>query len=537
MIKIQNIFKNLFIGLLIIFCRLSYADTLISSIEIVDSNRSYIFSESINDLGEFEITVSLKDNWRVFKNSSQIILVGRSISGNRHIDLWFLPTKEAILKVVTNIPKNISNDNLKSAFWVLNKEMTIAERWFALVALESIGESLSMAANHDLFFKESIKRQQMDLLDLEYRMQKLKENSPKDPKIEIGIRTILSGWKEIYDSIDTENSSSIWAYAAGDVAVLWFGGKIIAGLGYIIGKVGNVFIEKYALSQNQLYQQLLRLINNLKLKINNKINRISSRYKIDLPEPINKIKQNFIITQLSIREQVVQFIKAQENKSIIAKALIKTFNEIIAVTKSGFGQSKYVAMTQSMQIISEASARPEDLFDPNPIIMTKKLINDKEFIQNFTYMTNETFWMASIVSRYQSSFTKRVMLCGILAAIDSAFTNLVIKGNVDRGRVMLDSSWEIFVGNLQAQIDVPAIKYFEELAKKDLNPKLKFIGYAFALVDQGVGYFAYAKSSEYYTKKLASENDNSGRSSDLSTTAPSNNQLNLKLIPILAPID
>ena len=82
----------------------------------------------------------------------------------------------------------------------------------------------------------------------------------------------------------------------------------------------------------------------------------------------------------------------------------------------------------------------------------------------------------------------------------------------------------MFIGNLQTQTDVAALKYFEKLATKQKNPKLKLVGYAIALVDQFSGYVAYSKASTAVSSPAPTK------------AKPDDLKLQVKMIPILAEV-
>ena len=61
------------------------------------------------------------------------------------------------------------------------------------------------------------------------------------------------------------------------------------------------------------------------------------------------------------------------------------------------------------------------------------------------------------------------------------------------------------VGNIETQLDLKALNYFETMAEKSANPKLKLLGYAAAFIDDGVGYWAYEKVTNRYERVKAKD--------------------------------
>jgi hypothetical protein len=96
----------------------------------------------------------------------------------------------------------------------------------------------------------------------------------------------------------------------------------------------------------------------------------------------------------------------------------------------------------------------------------------------------------------------RFLANGFVGMTNSTTINLVIKDEENYERVALDTGWEMFVGNAQVQLDLKALEHFEKLAQKKNNPKIKLLGYAIALIDQGIGYFSYSKASEKIEKNI-----------------------------------
>jgi hypothetical protein len=521
---------------LLLLCRPStlWADS--TPTEIYEDGRHWILNEYTNEMGEHEVSIAIREDWAIFPDSYYTVLIGRSINGTKKIDIWFIPSAEGILKVVKT-PKAHQQSLWTSARWVIQNEMNVADRWFAWVAINYLGRSMSIAVSHDYTFFEQIKREELNLLDLEYRLETLSKKKPNDPLLKAGYQIIYTGWQSIQSKIHTEKSQSIWMYAAGDVALAWLGAKLIQSVGRWLGAAGTQFIEKYSLTQSEMYKALQGFLERWHSKVNDKVDSLKLKLTSKKTPLIETKAGHWVYTHLPTPVQVSTMVTALETKSAIARTVGKVFSELLTTVKSGLSEAKYIALTQSLQIAGELAARPEDLFDPNPIVMTKKMSQDKDFVQNFLYMSNETFWMAAIASRFQSSLKKRFALCGLLAATDSTFMNLVVKGNVDSGRVAVDSGWEILVGNLQTQIDISSLRYFEGLALRKGNPKLKLLGYVVALVDQGLGYYGYAKASHYYEHQFL-------RSPQKPLTPPNSEELptpsgpiqvaSLKLIPVFS---
>jgi hypothetical protein len=176
-----------------------------------------------------------------------------------------------------------------------------------------------------------------------------------------------------------------------------------------------------------------------------------------------------------------------------------------------------LALTQSLQVAVEVAARPEDLFDTNPIVMAEKLGNDEDFVQNLAYMTNESFWMAGIARHFGAGRLKAFAYAGMLAVTDSIAMNLLIKGEANPVRIAADTAWESIVGNLQTTVvDSSSLRFFEGLSIRRNNPKLVLIGYAIAVTNQAAGYFAYAK----FTQAIEKNGSGTSKQDDTKSLSP-----------------
>ncbi|MBY0415754.1 MAG: hypothetical protein K2Q18_16390, partial [Bdellovibrionales bacterium] len=113
-------------------------------------------------------------------------------------------------------------------------------------------------------------------------------------------------------------------------------------------------------------------------------------------------------------------------------------------------------------------------------------------IENVGFMAADTILMTG-VSKSLKTTKAKFMASGAVALTNSSIMNFAIKDEADVKRVAFDTAWESVVGNTQVQLDLKALEYFEKLALKKGNPKIKLLGYVMVLVDQGIGYASYSK--------------------------------------------
>ncbi len=501
-----------------------FQKTLPRNFDFNDQNRIYSIEEKINDLGEYEVVVSLKKENLILPDISQELFIGRSLTLSQKVEIWFIPSENGVFKPIPN-PVETQGDLVRGVKYILDKELQNADQWFTWLALKYIGQHLSLALDHDHEFEQQIQLDQLNLIDLEQRLLSLSKINPNDPLLKEGYSLLYEGWVFLQQKIQNENNNIFWGYVAGDVTLTLVGGKVLHSFSHWLGRIGPELLAKYSLTENGVYKTVEHLALKMQKSVNDKIDYLRKKLYLKSYSSLEKQATAAFLATIPVRVKVIYLVKSLQHKSLLAKHIINTFTSVLSTMKNGIGQAKYIALTQSLQLTSEIMARPEDLFDPNPIILGSKLTQDKDFMQNFLYMTNETFWMSAIASRPNLNFTKKFLLCGVVASIDSLAMNLVIKSNVDQGRIALDSLWEVFAGNLQTQLDMRSIKLFEGLSAKLINPKLELVGYMVAMVDQGAGYWGYAKISKAYED---------GKLSQEKLKELVDQQITFKIIPVLA---
>jgi hypothetical protein len=218
-----------------------------------------------------------------------------------------------------------------------------------------------------------------------------------------------------------------------------------------------------------------------------------------------------------------------DTKTKLQKIIATSLNVSKNTVGLGVGQWKYIGLTMALQIMAEAYSRSDA---PDPASLWKslrELFSNRDFIQDFAFMTNETFWMSAL-----SSTPSKVMkwaetlrsfrLCAVMAFIDSNVMNFAIKGEADWKRVGLDTAWEMVIGSAQTQLDLNSLKAFELLALKVGSSRLKLLGYVVAAADQGIGYYSYSKTTDWYEKQKKAK------------SAPEIKPEDIKLLPIFSPI-
>ncbi len=225
--------------------------------------------------------------------------------------------------------------------------------------------------------------------------------------------------------------------------------------------------------------------------------------------------------------------KGLEARSNFKKYIVMAMSFPGHTAKLAWDQKGYIALTMGLQISAEGLSRRKDSDGWNPVLMGERLYYDWDFIRDFAFMTNETFWMSGLSSESGKSHSwaaikKSVRLCALLGFADSVTMNLLIKKEADPLRISIDTAWEMAIGNGQTLFDLSALALLESLAMKVGGARLKPVGiaagYVVAGADQFLGYYGFSLVDQWYeARKLEKEGKTEIKTEDI------------KLIPIYGP--
>jgi hypothetical protein len=518
---------------------------LLGSRIVSDGAHKFTLIETINAAGEYEVRVDLHEEHALLPNSHRTVLIGRGIDvplelgSTRRVTTWFIPDALEVQAPVEFT--QVDEDPWPAASDVIRAHVDTQNRWLAWVIFDAVASQISMAVAHDIDFFERIKSEEIELYDLEIRANHMEIQNPSAPEIAEARNTILHGWLSISERIRMEKMRNYWLWGAGDVVLAGVALKAVAVASRWLGVAGET------ISQSAIGKLVVEKLEAMSSRITGKIKTASTKLakRMGADSTAGEVLKaaqaeaaRLAVLRMTVQEKTVAMISHFEARSALLRVTMRAMAGVGRAAKEGVLQFKYIALAQATQILGEVAARPGDLFDVNPIVMTKKVLSDREFMHDVAYMTNETFWMAGVSNMFASDLKKRIAICGAIGMVDSMAMSLLIKGETDGSRVALDTSWEVLVGNLQTQIDVTALRYFEGLAKRKANPQLKLLGYVVAFVDQTVGYFAYARASyAVESAKQAKSSEKKGPSAKPASgnEAPMVNP-QLKLIPVLGPM-
>jgi hypothetical protein len=517
---------------------------------ITDQGRRFRLRELINSQGTFEVQISLLEDRNLGPTTEQLLLIGRGIdvptaltpnnrihSKNsmatpepaRRITTWFIPTSFEILRPIEYY--QTSDDIWDSAKTVISFNIPTENRLYGILAAETIAKHISFAISHRISFFEELKQEQLQLFDLEIRIRNLEDRSPNDPFIPFAKTFIADGWRSIQDRIKNENTRDIWLYATGDVALTLVGAKILSFFGKGVGLAADSF------SATRVGQYARDSYSHFSEAISQKVKTVGTSFSNRTSTIVENAGARLALSRLSIQERISTSVSFLQSRSLISRTALSAVENVAEIAKGGLKGWKYVGLSSALQIGAETAARPADLFDPNPIVMARKMSSDDDFVQNVTYMTNETFWMTGLAARYGAGKFKTFAIAGALALVNSVSMNILIKGEADPIRIGFDTGWEMVVGNAQTTaVDATALRYFESLAARQNNPRLALVGYVIASVDQGVGYFGYAKATYFIEGQRKEDGKVPPSQGQTLTQAAQIPQPEIKLIPVLAPL-
>jgi hypothetical protein len=439
------------------------------------------------------------------------VLFGRDLDGDKNPDAWFYRNEDGVFRWEDAPSKR--RDGWDIAQKILEREIRLSNRWLIAVGLNAVFSQLSFTVAQMNALDQTVLTEELDIHTLELLRDRIRRDDPLHPYIKPIEQTIARAYKDILARLENEETNKLFLALAGDAALLFLTGgsaKIILKVeAWAMSKLGTTTAVQTAKAAFTRYTGAMTAR--------------ASRYALTTAAITAARAEPHILAALAPMQALRTAITAVVSKAGFGSAASKALTAASGITRAALSQWKYVALSQSLQIAAEAMARGEEIYDPNPIVMTKRLFSNEEFIQNFLYMGNETFWMAGL-STYFETPGKRILSCALFSLVDSAVVNYAIKGSVDPERQAFDTGWEVIVGTGQVQLDMAAMRALDASAQRTGNPRLKLLGYLVVVADQGAGYYIYSRATS-----LLEQNSN-GDSEAVDPT-----QVETILIPVMGP--
>jgi len=412
------------------------------------------------------------------------VLFARDLDGDQFPDTWFYRDPDTgELEDERNPSKR--KDGWDIARSILLDRIQVENRWLAEIAVNSLFSSLTLSGDYYQNLQQTILEQELNIRTLEVLVETLQAENPGDPSIGVLLDVISRGYAELSERLLKEEPARLEEAAKVDAAITVATGGAAKGLG-LLGQKAAPYLSR-GMSRIQAKWAKPKLTASAQALITAEaqmLAKLSPRMAVSTA-----------ISQLVSRFQGERIAENSLRRALKASASKFSENTLIQVAKAGATQWRYVGLSMSLQVAAEAFARRKEIYHPNPLVMASHLAQNEEFLQNFAYMSNETFWLTAISSYIQSPI-KRIAACALFSVADSGTISYAIRGSLDPKRQALDTGWQAVVGNLQTQLDLAALKGAQNLAQSQSNAKLKLLGYLVVVVDQGTGYFAYAKATE-----------------------------------------
>lgn len=449
-----------------------------------------------NQNDEMEVRIEASAIPRFASKINPLLGFGRDLDGNGKIDTWFLVTQNGLDLVEKEGKDSKGRDVLGD---ILIKKYRSTFFMYVNAATTSIFSYLLMSFDASIESYETYYRDWMDLEQVRITFEKDQKNlgstyTRDQIAFQYELREI--GLKEMNDRMARFEKATFWGYALADVG-LWVTGGIIFKWGAkILAKIGAVTSETaFATAVKDsffgFFEKQKAAVEGRLADLKAKIPKPRTRKEIAAELAAEK-SAAVLLTKETYKVAISNTIKAQNSKSKLQAAIKKVLKVPVDIVKGAKSEWQYIAMNAGVQITSEAYARYDEIYDENPAVMAQNLLTNPDVIENVGFMTTDTVMMTG-VSKSLKTGRAKFMASGAIALTNSSIMNFAIKDSADLTRVAVDTGWETIIGNGQVQLDLKALEYFEKMAVKKGNPKIKLVGYVIALVDMGVGYVAYSK--------------------------------------------
>ncbi|MBC7713873.1 MAG: hypothetical protein H7177_11070 [Rhizobacter sp.] len=468
-----------------------------------DSNGNELkiaLTKYINLNDELEVRIEAAGIPRFASKVNPVLGFGRDIDDDGKIDTWFFVTKTGIDTTRIQGKDELGRDILGN---LIIKKYQSTLMMYVTSAVTSITSYLFISVNESQNVMEDYYRDWMDLEEARIQYEEEFDNMATANtynQMQYHNELISMGYKELANRMETFGKQTFYGYAFADLG-LWITGGVVFNWGAkILARVGLIASETAFITA--VKDTFFGFLEKQKALVENKIIFLREKLqttKTKLGMKTAKTEVTAALTVATWKKALSITIKAQKSKSKILKFVTKSMKFPKAVYQGAKSEWQYIAMNTVVQIGSEAGARYDEIYDPNPVKMAKNLLSNPDVIQNLTFMATDTVLMTGI-SKNLKTTKARFMASGAVALTNSSFTNLVVKDGTNISRVALDTGWEVLIGNAQVQFDLKSLEYFEKMALKKNNPKIKLVGYVVALVDMGVGYVAYSKASSAVEK-------------------------------------
>ena len=495
--------KYLSFILFIAFVSLCSTDVVVAENLIDAEGRSFKVNLNSykNQNDSLEVRIEAAGIPRFAAKINPLLGFGRDTDENGKIDTWFFVTDKGMDVVVREGQDAHGKDVLGPL--LLNKYRS-SFKMYVTSAATSIFSYLSLSANAGIDTQEEFYRDWMDLEEVRLKFEEEYNalgSSYTWTQLQYQNELTSIGFRAMADKMDKFGKTTFYGYVFADLGLWITGGVVFNWAAKILTKIGVIASETAFVTG--VKETFFGFFEKQKTLIQNRLASISEKTKLaksNLGMNIAKKEVTLALTAVTYKVALNNTIKAQKVKSRIRVALKKVIKFPVNIYRGARSEWKYIAMNSSVQMASEAVARYNEIQDDDPLVMAKNLLTNPEVIENVSFMASETILMTG-VSKNLKTTKARFMASGAIAMTNSSIMNFAIKEEANLTRVAFDTTWETLIGNAQVQIDLKALEYFEKMAQKKNNPKIKLVGYVIAFVDMGAGYVIYSKAASFIGKQ------------------------------------
>ncbi len=479
----------------VLFVTAALASETRTTLRVTDSegNTHRVFAYNyINHLGRPEVRLVSGAVPQIAANINATLGYGRDTDDDGRIESWFMVDPNGgLVRYELRSTQALGYDMVRTRLF---RQYASAAQMHVIAFTNSLLSYLSMAVSNAARSDGEFLREWMDSAELQLRINRARQDPTSGfspAQFAYAQDLVTESYRRSLEKYDRAVGRDYWALAAADVG-LWATGGIVVrwaasalpGASRIVGSLPPVQFAR---------RNLARFITSQRTMLTNALARSTTARRV-FAAPIAAVtlrtlgvaafKRQFHggITALSLRARLKARVAAQRAP-------------VLQMLRAAGREWRYVALSTSLQLGAEAFANYSEVRSNNPVTFAGNVLSHPDIQQNVAYMTTETVMMtaaSSVIVRGRN----RWIACGFIAVANSSVMNFVIKRSNDYQRIALDTGWEMFVGASQVQLDLAALKFFEEMGVRRNNPRLKLLGYAVVVVDQGVGYYAYSQATQ-----------------------------------------
>lgn len=453
-----------------------------SSASAVQESSKYTLQPYLNSQDVLEVRIDATGIPKTFAKLSPTIAYGRDLSGDGKIDTWFFLTSQGVEVIRQEGADRYGRD-------ILDGLIAAKYKTSRVLFLSSV----STTALSYLFFtvdefEAQNKNFYLDWINLEELAARLDDEikNPLSTLSEEQVRAqrelISFGFGQLADKMRKLEGRGIYGYKISIALDLAMGAAL---------KWGGVLLSVP-----------FKLLSETAL----------ARYLNENIFEFFKSQQKALASKMTAKTSYVAAVKTlghawRANVSLLVRAYVIKKKILATVTGLFRGIKKerwYIGANVGFQVVGETFSHWNEIKDPSLITGAKNFITREDILQNLAFMSTDTVLMAGL-SSHLKTITAKILGCGLVALTNSSIINFAIKQEDNFDRVALDMGWEVIIGNGQIQADLMALAYFEKLGRANNRPQLKWLGWAFAAVDQSAGYYLYSKAPEFVKNLIHGE--------------------------------